>query len=207
MYEEGVNGPRQNELPERIQVIEAPFGTLQEMFPDALSLTRNTGFLRDYDEFPYGSYRTNLGLLFEVSNVDNRLHPKTRVIGIRTGAGVEGTSGNVPSKVYQLESFGPTMNVINEQLDDLSIVVAGSDALNFAVIYNRELSDGTILTFSPLDDALPNIMSDDEGNVWNVFGTAVSGPRTGDQLAATRSYVAYWFAWIAHFPGAEIHFN
>jgi hypothetical protein len=38
-----------------------------------------------------------------------------------------------------------------------------------------------------------------------VFGTAVSGPRTGQQLQKTNSYIAYFYAWTAFFPGAEIH--
>ena len=50
-------------------------------------------------------------------------------------------------------------------------------------------------------------MQDDEGNVWDIFGKAVSGPRAGEQLGMTSSYVAMWFAWAAFFPNTEIHFN
>jgi hypothetical protein len=204
MFEIGVNGPRIGELPQRLQVLEANYGTLRDMYPDAMVMTPNTGYSRDYSTYPYGFYRSNSGLLFSISNVDNRLHPKTRVIGFRSGTGVE---ANPVSKVYQLGAFGPTLQAINDQVDGQDIVVVGSTDLNFAVIYSRELADGTILTFSPLTDDLPNIMSDDEGNVWDSFGTAVSGPRAGAQLVPPRSYVAYWFAWATHFPNAQIHFN
>jgi len=74
-------------------------------------------------------------------------------------------------------------------------------------MYSRVLADGTILNFSPINGDLPNVMSDDEGNVWDILGTAVSGPRAGEQLAATRSYVAMWFAWVSHFDNVEIYFN
>jgi hypothetical protein len=207
MYQESVNGSRINELPERLQVIEAAYGTLLRMFPDAMLMTRATGHIRDYPVYPYGEYRTNGGLLFDISNRDNRIHPKTRVVGVRVSEGVDGITDNVLSKVYQLVGFGSTMQTINDQVGNLSIVVVGNTLLNFALIYNREMPDGTILNFSPIEDDLPNVMSDDEGNVWNVFGAAVSGPRTGEQLEPTNSYVAYWFAWAAHFPGADIHFN
>ena len=50
-------------------------------------------------------------------------------------------------------------------------------------------------------------MTDAEGNVWDVFGNAVSGPRTGEQLEMTQSFTAMWFAWVAFNPNAEIHFN
>ena len=132
------------------------------------------------------------------------MHPKTRVIGFRSGTGIE---VNPVSKVYQLSGFGSALQAINDQVDGRNIVVIGSSALNLAAINDRELADGTILTFSPIADDLPNIMSDDEGNVWDSFGTAVSGPRVGEQLAMTNSYTAYWFAWATHFPNAQIHFN
>lgn len=203
MYEIGVNGPRAGEIPERIQVIEASFGTLRSMYPDARVMTRSTGYNRNYDEYPYGGYKDDEGLFFPVGNVDQRLHPKTRVIGIRSAAGLDSTV----SKVYQIGAFGAATQTINEDFEGQSIVVVGNSNLDFAAIYSRELSDGTILNFSPIDDDLPNVMSDDEGNTWDIFGTAVSGPRAGEQLAMTESYTAFWFAWVAFFPEAAIHFN
>jgi hypothetical protein len=96
---------------------------------------------------------------------------------------------------------------INDQVGNLSVVVVGNTALDFAVIYDRELEDGTILTFSPIKGDGANIMRDDEGNVWDAFGVAVSGPRAGTQLRMTNSYTAFWFAWVAHFPDSDFHFS
>jgi hypothetical protein len=84
-------------------------------------------------------------------------------------------------------------------------VVAGSNGLNFGVVFNRELEDCTVLDFTAVQDKLPVVMRDNEGNEWDDFGVAVSGARTGEQLQKTNSYVAYWFAWTAFFPGADIH--
>ena len=204
MYEQAVNGPRIREIPERVQVLEASFGTLTVMFPDAMVMTRATGYLRDYGAYPYDDYRQHSGLFYPVTNIDNRMHPKTRVLGVRTGSGVDDT---VETKVYQLGAFGDGLQAINDQVGDTSVVVVGSTELNFAVAYDRELADGTILTFTAIDADLPNIMSDDEGNVWDAFGAAVSGPRAGQQLGMADAYVAYWFAWVAHFPNAGMHFN
>ena len=204
MFEISISGQRIREIPERIQVLEGKFGTLRDMYPSALVMTRRTGFTRNYENYPYGGYRENTSLLFPVTHDDQRLHPKTRVIGIRSGSGID---ANTVTKVYQLGEFGPTTQAINDQFQNQSIIIVGNTDLNFAVIYNRELADGTILTFTAINNDLPNIMSDDEGNVWDAFGTAVSGPRAGEQLSITRSYTAYWFAWVAHFPDVEIHFN
>lgn len=198
MLQLAVNGPRIRERPEIIQVIETTFSTVTSMYPDAVVMTRNTGHSRNYDQYPYGDYLTSSGLFFDVSTRDSRLHPKARVIGI-----FEGNS----SKVYQLAGFGASTQAINEQFNNQSIVVVGNTALNYAAIYGRQLSDGTILTFAPIQDDLPNVMSDTEGNVWDIFGTAVSGPRLGEQLDVTRSYTAMWFSWASHFDNVEIHFN
>ncbi|MDH4034744.1 MAG: DUF3179 domain-containing protein, partial [candidate division Zixibacteria bacterium] len=84
-------------------------------------------------------------------------------------------------------------------------VVVGSSRLNFAVAFQDQTSDGTRLSFSPLQDELPSIMIDDEGTTWDVFGYGISGPRAGEQLTQSRSFVAYWFAWAAFYPGAAIH--
>lgn len=198
MLQLAVNGPRIRERPEIVQVIETTFSTVTAMYPDALVMTRDTGHSRNYDQYPYGDYLTSTRLLFQVSNADNRLHPKERTIGIYAGSS---------SKVYQLAGFGTSTQAINEQFSSQPIVVIGNSALNYAAIYSSQLTDGTILTFSPIQDDLPNVMSDTEGNVWDIFGTAVSGPRTGEQLDATRSYTAMWFAWVSHFDNVEIHFN
>jgi len=193
-----VNGPRIGERPEKIQVLETTFATLKSMYPDAVVMTRDTGHVRRYDEYPYGSYREDSEFLFKISRLDNRLSLKQRVIGLH-----EGDSG----KVYQIDRFGASTLAINDQFRDQAIVVFGNSTLNLAAIYSRVLSDGTILTFNPIQDDLPNIMSDTEGNVWDVFGRAVSGPRAGEQLRSVRSYTAMWFAWVSHFDDVQIHFN
>ena len=198
MLEQSVQGPRRSDRPQRVQVVETKWSTWQAMYPDSFVMMRSTGFDRDYDAYPYNDYRFSEELLFPVSNTDNRLHPKERVIGIHGGGA---------SKVYQIGGFGSSTQTVNDQFDGGPIVAVGNSDADIAAIYSRELADGTILTFSPLDGQLPNIMSDTEGNVWDVFGNAVSGPRAGERLSMTNSFTAMWFAWAAFFPGADIHFN
>lgn len=198
MLQRSINGSRIRQRPETFQVIETTFATLKAMYPDARVLTRNTGHQRNYDNYPYGDYRTSNDFLFPPNRQDNRLQPKVRLIGIHN---------DTSSKVYELGEFGDTTLVINDQFATQSIVVVGNSALDFAVIFDRELADGTILSFAAVQDDLPNIMADSEGNTWDIFGIAVSGPRAGEQLESTNSYVAMWFAWVAHFGNVEVHFN
>ena len=198
MRQQSVNGPRIREVPEQIQVIETTWATWTAMYPDSLIMNEDTGTVRDYTDYPYGDYLTSTGLLFPVDNVDTRMHPKERVLGITDGSN---------SKVFQLSGFGTTTIAINEQFGSMQIVVVGNSDANFAAIYDRTMPDGTILNFTAINGQLPNVLQDDEGNVWDVFGEAVSGPRAGEQLGSTTSYIAMWFAWVTFFPNAEIHFN
>lgn len=200
MLELAVWGSRVNETPDRIQIVETTWATWSTLYPDSLVLTTDTGHYREaeYRIYPYGEYRWDDRLLFPVSNRDNRLHLKDRVIGIHSATA---------SKVYQIEGFGLSTQTVNDQFDGQPIVVVGNSADNFAAIFSRELADGTVLTFSALADELPSVMGDNEGNKWDLFGTAVSGPRAGTRLAMTNSYTAMWFAWVTFFENAEIHFN
>jgi hypothetical protein len=198
MLEESVEGLRRGDRPKGIQVIETTMATWREMYPDSKVMTRSTGYTRDYDATPYPGYTTNSDLLFSVSSLDSRLHPKERVIGITT---------NTENKAYQVAQFGPAMQAINDHVGGESVVVVGSSAANIAAIYSRELDDGTILDFSPLDGQLPVVMRDSEGNVWDIFGQALSGPRVGTVLAKTRSYTAMWFAWAVFHDDTILHFN
>jgi len=196
MLEQSINGPQIKRIPDRLPVVETSWATWKAMYPETKLLSERTGFSRDYTAYPYGSYRENQSLLFPVNNSnDLRLHRKERVLGINVGSS---------SKVYPIRSFSSQVEVINETVGEMQVVAAGSSGHNFGVIFNRELEDCTVLDFVAVQDSLPVVMRDNEGNEWDIFGTAVSGARKGQQLQKTNSYIAYWFAWTAFFPGAQI---
>jgi len=197
MLEQAVVGPQVTRIPDRLQVVDTTWATWKAMYPETELLTRETGFSRDYDDYPYGDYLVTERLIFPVNNSnDFRLWKKTRVLGINVGDS---------SKVYPINVFTSAVEVINDTTGDMQTVVAGSSELNFGVVFNRQLEDCTVLEFEAVQNKLPVVMRDNEGNEWDVFGVAVNGDRAGQQLEKTNSYIAFWFAWTAFFPGAEIH--
>jgi hypothetical protein len=196
MLEQSISGDEITRIPDRLQVVETSWGTWKAMYPETILLSEATGFSRDYTRYPYGSFREDQRLLFPVNNADDRrLHRKERVLGINVGTS---------SKVYPINNFARQLEVINEEIGNMQVVAAGSSGLNLGVVFNRELEDCTVLEFEAVQDKLPVLMRDNEGNEWDVFGTAVSGARKGQQLQKTNSYIAYWYAWTAFFPGAQI---
>jgi len=192
MLAQAVRGPRAGEEAKRLPLVETTWGTWRELYPDTRVMSTDTGFSRNYDRYPYGSFRTDNSLIFPVSENDERLHRKTRVLGIQL---------DNYHRVYPIEAFTDETQVINQVNE--AYVVVGSAERNFAVAYSALLDDGTQLTFSVLDEG-PAVFEDNEGTHWNLFGQAIAGPREGEQLELLFSYTAYWFAWAAFYPGTEI---
>ncbi len=59
-----------------------PLQIFADKFPGGVVLSKDTGFSRNYDSGPYGGYDQSEQIYFPVKNQDQRLHPKTRVLGI-----------------------------------------------------------------------------------------------------------------------------
>jgi len=59
------------------------WGKWKEKYPNTEVLSRDTGSKRSYGKKnPYGDYDTNERIMFPVSNLDDRLHPKENVYGV-----------------------------------------------------------------------------------------------------------------------------
>lgn len=192
-----VNGKLTGKEAKPIHVVETTWQTWKQLYPQSLILSTDTGYSRDYSIYPYGNYKTSDSLLFSVSKLDSRLPKKERVLGIIVGE---------KTRVYPINTFDDPIKVINATFSDVQIVVAGSAEKNFAVSFERKLPDGTLLSFNHVEGELPVIMMDNEGTKWDIFGNGISGPRAGIKLTPTSSFIAYWFAWAAFYPGAEILF-
>ena len=178
-------------------IVETTWGKFKLMYPQAQVLSTNTGVSRNYEAYPYGSYLTDPRLLFIVKNVeDERLHKKERILGVRVGTA---------TKTYNISTFVGDIEVINDAVGSSEVVIAGSKDDKFAVAFERTLADGTVLDFIAEYNQLPIIMSDNEGNLWDIYGRAVSGPRAGEQLQSPFNYIAFWFAWAAFFTDTPIY--
>ncbi len=180
---------------ETFPVVETTWRTWLKMYPESEVVTTQTGYSRPYGQYPYLDYRTSDFLIWPISNDDTRLFRKERVAGVIIGE---------RAKVYRFITFADTVHAINDSFEGVPLVVVGSAGDNLLVIFNRTLS-GRELIFTPLQGQLPAVMKDDEGTTWDVFGRGIEGPQAGQQLTLPRTYIAYWFAWGAFFPEAEIY--
>lgn len=192
-----VHGELKGTRIETVPVVETTWKTWRAMYPTSKVMTTETGFSRNYGRFPYGPYRTDHDyLIFSINPDDSRLPRKERVLGVI----VDGQA-----KAYRFENFTNGVTLLQDNFRGKDLVIAGSRDDNFLVAYESILEDGTALIFTAVQDSGKVVMSDNEGNEWDFFGTAVSGPRQGSRLPATDSYIGYWLGWGAFYPNLEIN--
>lgn len=191
-----VNGKMAGTSAKTYNLIETDWKTWKEMFPASKVVSRSTGYNRNYNRYPYGNYKSdNDFLIFPVSNKDDRLPSKERVLAV--------ISGN-DAKAYRFEAFMDD-GVIEDIFQSKSLVIRGSAEDNLMVAFFRELDDGTELSFEAVENDLPIILEDHEGTTWDVFGRGVSGPRAGEKLTHVTQMMGYWFSFPAFYPEIEIY--
>lgn len=193
----GIKGDRSCEFLDNFPVVETNWENWKKMYPDSKVLSLNTGYNLSYHQLPISAViKPHSTLFFQVDPFDDRLESFVRAHGI---------IHNKRAKIYPIDAFQNEITIFEEDIPNLLIVV-GSKARNFMLSFFRKMEDGTILTFEPIENRGAVIMKDkEEGNLWNIFGEAVEGPRQGQKLSSPISYNAYWYAWGAIYPGAEIY--
>jgi hypothetical protein len=92
------------------------------------------------------------------------------------------------------------ISVKNILVNNLEVLVVNSSALHFFQSFERKTLEGNILEFTPIQKSFPEIVEDQFGNIYDVFGHAVSGPDKGRNLKATHAGLGYWFAWSSTYP-------
>lgn len=76
----GVVGPKVNQALERLPAIKTTLGAWLAKHPQSQILSTRTGYTRNYQRYPYGSYYTDRQIIFPVRNQgDRQLHPKAIV--------------------------------------------------------------------------------------------------------------------------------
>jgi len=192
-----VEGDLQGKNAEIYPVVETSWKNWKKNYPNSKVLSISTGFNRAYGRYPYGDYRTSDRLIFPVSNQDDRLHPKERVLGIV----VDGET-----TIYRFESVSKeSSSVIQDRVGNKDVVIFGSEEDNYLLAYKAQAEDGTALNFTTFKGTGEAVAVDNEGNEWNLFGEAVNGNRKGQKLLPTRSYIGYFFSWAAFYPDLKIY--
>lgn len=134
---------------------------------------------------------TKTPLFRTIPRFDERLHPKSEVIGLsRQGI----------YKAYALEALRSQL-VVNDQVGALPIVVVCDPKRDIVEVFER-LAEGQTLTFTPVSPAADFAFQDTEsGAVWNLKGEAISGPALGQRLRPVpHASRVLWMIWYNFYP-------
>ncbi|MEM8485600.1 MAG: DUF3179 domain-containing protein [Bacteroidota bacterium] len=176
-------------------LVEMTWGGWKDLYPETFVVSESTGFSRNYEINPLGSYTEpdNTTLFWPMPGpADDRRLPKERILGLPD------EKGGLSIPLDELEKSGHHA-VLHVQYKNQPAVIffdAGRASAwafwldgthvdrNFAVQENRIVDTATETT-------------------WRVDGTAVDGPLAGAKLTpVAEAYVSYWFAWSVFQPEA-----
>lgn len=183
------------------------FEDARKQYPDALVLSRETGFSRSYGTNPYAGYDDiDSGTIFSTSFADDgRLPAKAQVLTFEIGGEavaipfdrlsnevvVEATVGGIPVVAF----WQPGTNAA---LDARSIP-DGRD-IGAAGAFRAEIN-GAPVRFEARDGAIYDSAT---GSRWNLLGSAVDGPLAGTRLEPVVSGTHFWFIWSIFKPDTSV---
>jgi hypothetical protein len=161
----------------------------EELYPNSLILSTDTGSTRPYGVDPYGDYYTSSQIYFPVEHRDDRLGPKELVMGLEH---------NNNYKAYKLDDI-EKQRVINDSVVERKVMLLSLHPF-MSRAYDRTL-EGKVLEFQLNDNKL---IDKQTGSVWNFDGQAISGMLEGKQLTRIALDPSFWFSWGAFHPDTAL---
>jgi hypothetical protein len=179
----------------------------KSLYPDGRVLSRATGTSRNYGSNPYFGYDDIDQTPFLYNGpTPETLPPMARVLTVD----LNGEAVAYPYDVLQEQ------RVINDTAGGEEIVVFWTEGtasaldtrqipegreVGAAVAFSRSL-EGQVLTFRAAGD---QILDEQTGSQWNIFGQAVAGGLQGKQLPPVVSINHFWFSWAAFRPETRVY--
>ena len=181
--------------------------TFRAAHPEAMVLSKDTGFSRSYAINPYVGYdkADTQPFLFD-GKADGRLAPKDHVVTVSLGGEDVAYPYTLLKKLRVVQdSVGGTPIVVLYRPGTSSGLDTGNVADGFDLgasgVFSPQLN-GRRLTFKANGS---DFVDAEIGSHWNLLGRAVSGPLVGGQLEPIVHGDEFWFAWAAFKPATRIY--
>jgi Protein of unknown function (DUF3179) len=189
---QGIVGKYAGQILQRIPFDIAYWKDWKQLYPNSKVLSKDTGFSRPYGADPYGDYYTSDQLYFPVSNSDNRLGLKEKVIGFENGG---------QYKAYKLQQM-EAQKVVNDEINGKSIVLF-SLYPSMVRAYDRILGGKTLeFEYNSNNNRITDKLT---GSEWNLQGVAVNGSMKGKQLTRLSFDEGFWFEWVTFHPKTALY--
>lgn len=183
------------------------FAEFRDAFPDALVLSRETGYGRGYGSSLYADYDgPHSRPRFFKGELDERLPLKMRVATLELAG---------ESVAYPFDAL-MQQKVIHDDVGDQSIVLFWQEGLK-SVLDTADLSQardiGGVGVFNRFVDGqkldfqwqVGRFVDAQTGSSWNLLGQAEAGPLAGKTLTPILHDTTLWFAWAAFKPDTRVY--
>jgi len=192
-------GKRQNESLKLLPLLETTWSSWKRLFPDSKVLNSNTNHNRNYNQYPYGEYKTCSShscpdyIYFPVEVNDDRLPAKERVLSILS---------KDDALAITISSYNKPEIIHTTFMDKrYAIVVSGKENIGIAFLTERILEiDSWDITNGDIV-----LIEQNSTNRWNILGRAIDDSQMIADLSMANSYIAYWFSVAAFYPDTKIY--
>ena len=196
IFGRAIQGPLRGGQLEAVPLTWTTWARWRARHPETEVLSTDTGFIRNYQGDPYGSYDPLRGyyadslVRFRVACRDNRFHPKRSFVGLAEG------NDAVAVDLEWLRA----VRVRNATMAGQPVVFVHDEGLNAPRAFLAIGDSG------PLHLAWDGSFRDTETNSrWSPDGVAISGPSEGSRLVELPAMNVMWFAWTAFYPWTQVH--
>ena len=136
---QAISGPLKGLTLEPLAVTHTSWQDWKSKHPNTQVLSRDTGYSRDYSRSPYPGYEQSTMVMFPVSNISARYHPKERVLGLQI------------ENIFKAYPFSELAKSRSSKIAD---VVAGK---SITVIFNSKHRTATVLDANQKE--IPGVIS------------------------------------------------
>jgi hypothetical protein len=194
---EAISGPLKGEHLELYPFLLTDWGEWRRLHPDTVVLKPLPGYA---DRIPEKNEMIRQGLSGEgsappgVLRVDDRLKPKTMVLGLAVG----GSDEAFPLSILR------QARVINEQIGGQPVLVVHQPQSDTTTAFIA-LVKGARLKFVPANAEATELIDEQTKSRWNPYGECISGAFKGSQLTSLILEPEYWFAWSEFHTDTKIY--
>lgn len=190
------DGPLKGRKLKRLPIFWTTWERAKATYPEAKVLSSSTRFKRDYGRDPYGnymlpgSYYDTGPVVYQVNNIDKRMPPKTRVLGVEQ----DGIFAAIDKKAVR------TAGVVNFTLGVTAMVAVYDPILDTVRLFKRSFEDRTL----NFEWAADRMVDKETRTEWSREGVGGVGYFRGKRLEPVVGVDCMWFAWANFYPGTRI---